>query len=271
MQIRRFLTAVTGILLVSCLYAHAEDADAHQGRAGQGEGASCAGVDYQAEKCACPDKCEGCTCEQCTGDEKCSCITEAREAGGTIKGTVRARGRVKTKGGKSDKDVVVYLEKVGGNDFPAPTAHVLMDQKGLVYIPHVLPIVKGTTVDFLNSDTENHNVFSPDHAVVGKDMNLGQFGHGKKESFRFDKPGEAVMLCKLHLEMAAYIVVLDNPFFTKAVFDGETRTASYTLKNVPPGEYTVKVWHKKYKGKPKTVTVEKGKDAEVNLVLSRRK
>lgn len=266
MQKLKFPVALlVAVLILPYVVARAEDAPA-------GKADACPGLNYQADKCECGgDKCEACACGKCTADEKCQCIAAARAAGGTIKGTVRARGRVKTKGPKSYKDVVVYLAKVGDNDFPAPVKHAKMDQKGLVYIPHVLPVLKGTTVDFLNSDTENHNVFSPDEAVVGEDMDLGQFGHGKKESFTFDKPGEAVMLCKLHLEMAAYIVVLENPFFTMGVIDPETRTASYTLKNVPPGEYTVKVWHKKYKAKSKTVTVEKGKTAEVELVLSRKK
>lgn len=86
-----------------------------------------------------------------------------------------------------------------------------MDQKGLTFVPHVLPILVGTTVDFKNSDDVLHNVFTPSKA--GDRFDLGTWGKGQMKSFTFKKPGEVVILCNVHPEMEAYIVVVETPYF----------------------------------------------------------
>jgi hypothetical protein len=77
----------------------------------------------------------------------------------------------------------------------------------------------------------------------------------------FDRPGVATTLCKLHLEMVSYIVVVDEPYFTVSAVNDGTRQASYTIENVPPGKYALKIWHKKLKlrGDSPEVIVELGK------------
>lgn len=173
----------------------------------------------------------------------------------TVSGSIHIKGtKVTTEGPKSRKEVVVYLEKVGEQAYPsAPTESVLLDQKGLVFIPHVTAIQKGTTVDFLNSDTTEHNVFCADEACVlvgdvnGKKrefLDLGNFAGGEKAGHTFNLAGEAVMLCKLHPEMAAYIIVLETPYFTVAEIDGATQTASFSIDAVPAGKYVVRTWNK---------------------------
>ena len=173
----------------------------------------------------------------------------------TVSGSIHINGtKVKTEGPKSRKEVVVYLEKVGEQAYPPPpTESALLDQKGLVFIPHVMAIQKGTTVAFLNSDTTEHNVFCADEACVlvgdidskkPEYLDLGNFAGGEKAGHTFDHAGEAVMLCKLHPEMAAYIIVLETPYFTVAEIDGATQTASFSIDAVPAGEYVVRAWNK---------------------------
>ena len=132
-----------------------------------------------------------------------------------------------------------------------------MDQKGMTFIPHVLPVVKGTTVKFLNSDPYAHNVFSPE----GK-YNLGTWPTGQTRDHKFDKPGVYTQLCRVHPEMEAFIVVLDTPYFT--VTD---KTGKYTIKGVPAGKYTLVAWSEKLKEGKQAVTVENGKSVTVDLTL----
>jgi plastocyanin len=162
-------------------------------------------------------------------------------------------GKVKAHGVKNSADAVVYVEKIESKSFPAPKEHALLDQKGLKFHPHVLPVLAGTIVDFLNSDDVLHNVFSPD-ACADK-MNLGTWPKGQKRSFTFKNPGcQAVLLCNVHPEMEAFVVVCETPYFAVSSADG-----SFEIKDVPPGKYTLKIWHEKLKGQPVQIDVpEKG-------------
>ncbi len=162
---------------------------------------------------------------------------------GEIKGTVKAHGA------KNGADAVIYIDKIPSKTFEAPKEHALMDQKNLTFVPHVLPVLVGTTVDFLNSDKVLHNVFSPDKCA--DKFNLGSWPQGQKRSFTFKQPGcSATLLCNVHPEMEGYIVVVETPYFGVSEKDG-----AYTIKDVPAGKYTLKIWHEKLKGKDVTVDV----------------
>ncbi|MBI5308259.1 MAG: hypothetical protein HZB37_08030 [Planctomycetes bacterium] len=163
--------------------------------------------------------------------------------GGTVTGTVTVPLP------KFKKDCVVYIETVSGN-WPL-TAGAQINQKGLVFIPHVLPIVVNTAVEFLNHDNVLHNVFTPDK--IAEKFNLGTWPPGEVKTYTFQQLGAAVLLCNVHAEMEGYVVILQNPFF--AVTD---ENGSYTMKDVPPGSYNLLVWNKKYKGKPKQIVVNDG-------------
>lgn len=156
---------------------------------------------------------------------------------------------------------VVYVEAIAGKTFPAPMNHPVMDQKGLVFSPHIMAVQQGTTVEFLNSDTVAHNVFWPN---VGGDKkltkNLGTWPKGEKKSFTFDKPGVVPLLCNVHPDMAAYIIVTPTPYFAEADDAG-----SYKIKDVPDGSYTVSVWHEGAKNQSKPVTVAGGGKADFTL------
>jgi plastocyanin len=154
-------------------------------------------------------------------------------AGSATAGTLE--GRVLTRDAKLDlAGFVVYVDDVAG-PFPAPDRVVLMDQKSLRFVPHVLPIQVGTTVEFANSDPLAHNVFS----ISGpKLFNLGLYGRGTSRRVKFDQPGVVQLLCNVHQEMSAFIVVVKSPYFALTAGDG-----SFRIDNVPAGRHRVRIWH----------------------------
>jgi plastocyanin len=157
---------------------------------------------------------------------------------------------------------VVYLD-VQGKTFPAPTAHPVVDQKGLMFTPHLTVVQAGTTVDFLNSDTVAHNVFWT--SVGGNKKlthNLGTWPKGEKRPFKFDNPGAVPLLCNVHPEMAGYVVVSPTPYFATTDKSGE-----YKIENVPDGSYTVTAWHEGAKGQSKPVSV--AGDTKADFTLSK--
>jgi plastocyanin len=166
-------------------------------------------------------------------------------------------GKVTGMKGKS----VVYVDTIAGKTFPAPKDHPVMDQKGLMFSPHIMVVQQGTTVEFLNSDTVQHNVF---WTAIGSDKklghNLGPWPKGEKRSFTFDKPGVVPMLCNVHPEMAGYLVVSPTPYFAETDDSG-----AYKIKDVPDGSYTVTVWHEGAKNQSKPVTVAGGGKADFTL------
>ena len=198
----------------------------------------------------------------------------AQEGGtGAVSGVIRVeKARVKTTGAKSFRDVIVYLEPVAPGEYPPPAEHAVMDQKGLVFIPHVMAVQKGTTVDFLNSDHDRHNVYFL-YDDTGETLDIGTWGPGQTVSHAFEKTGLVITLCQLHLEMAAYIMVLDHPFFTVGEIDAETMSAEYEIKGVPPGQYVLGAWHKKLKlkGGKVEVAVAAGKTTGLDIVITRAK
>ena len=160
---------------------------------------------------------------------------------GTIRGKVS---------GVKDESVV-YIEAISGKTFPAPTVKPVIDQKGLMFQPHVVVVEQGTTVEFLNSDTVAHNVFWT--SVGGNKKlshNLGTWPKGEKRSFKFAAPGAVPLLCNVHPEMSGYVVVSPTPYFALTDKSGE-----YKIENVPDGSYTVTAWHEGAKNQSKPVTV----------------
>jgi plastocyanin len=174
----------------------------------------------------------------------------------TVKGTVT----IQPKGAARLEDVVVYIEG------PAPSgttgaAHASMDQKDMTFVPHVLPVVIGTTVGFLNGDDALHNVFSNS---VAKKFDVGMFPRGETRSVVFDKPGIVDVRCNVHPKMRAYVIVLENSYFAVPGADG-----SYNIAGLPPGRYKLRVWHESLKPVEKWVNVGGGEVLNVNLQLEK--
>ena len=180
------------------------------------------------------------------------------ENGGSITGTVKCK-RV-----KHPKDVVVYIEEVNGNDYPAPEEKGVLDQLNLTFVPHVIAVQKGTKIDFPNSDSVRHNLYSPPDCC--KQFNLGTYDVGVIKTVDFDQVCSVPLLCNVHAEMSAFVLVLENPYFSVTGKDGV-----FKIENVPPGTYKVNAWHEKLRTVTKDVTVEAGKTANVDYNLKKKK
>jgi plastocyanin len=181
------------------------------------------------------------------------------------KGTIE--GSISVSGVRSPENVLVYLDEVPG-DWQPPEKPAHMDQIKLVFTPAVLPIIKGTTVNFLNSDPILHNVFWPKGKGYST-RNLGTWGKGASKNYTFDALGEVALLCNVHAEMEGHIIILQNPFFAVVDKDG-----AYEIKGVPPGNYVLKTWYsnpKKLRPKKADVTVKAGESTKQDFSLSRRR
>jgi plastocyanin len=172
--------------------------------------------------------------------------TAAFSQSGSVTGTITV---------DSPRNTVVYLEPADKHVTLTEKSYNLnhVDQMNMMFQPHVLAVPAGATVEFVNDDSPLHNVMWPS---VGGDKkqahNLGTFATGKKMSYRFTSPGVVPILCNVHPEMSAYILVAPSPYFT--VIDNHL--GKYEIANVPDGNYNVVVWHEGYKlqSKPMKVT-----------------
>lgn len=158
---------------------------------------------------------------------------------------------------------VVYVDTIQGKTFPVPTQQPVIDQKGLMFQPHIVAVQQGSTVEFLNSDSVAHNVF---WISVGGNKklghNLGTWPKGEKRPFKFDNPGAVPLLCNVHPEMSGYVVVSPTPYFATTDKSGE-----YKIENIPDGSYTVVAWHEGAKNQSKPVTV--AGDSKADFTLSK--
>jgi plastocyanin len=164
----------------------------------------------------------------------------ARLRAGAISGTVTP----------AKEGSVVYVEAIPGKTFPAPSKPVVMDQKSLLFQPHVMAVPVGATVQFVNSDKVQHNIFWPSISGNRKmSHNMGTWPTGEKREFKFDTPGVVPLLCNVHPEMSGYIVVSPTPYF--AVTDA---SGAFRIADVPDGSYTVSAWREGMKIQSKPVT-----------------
>ena len=156
---------------------------------------------------------------------------------------------------------VVYVDSVPGKSFPVPSQQPVIGQKSLAFSPHLLVIEKGTTVQFENDDSVQHNVFWPSISGNKKEgHNLGTWPKGEKRAFKFDTPGVVPLLCNVHPEMSGYIVVSPTPYFAQSDSNG-----NYKIENVPNGKYSVVAWHEGMKTQSKSVEVSSTVRADFSL------
>jgi plastocyanin len=159
---------------------------------------------------------------------------------------------------------VVYVDAFAGAAPSPPAKHFVMDQKGLSFQPHILVVPVGATVDFLNSDKVQHNIFWP--AISGdkkQTHNMGTWPTGEIRPFKYDKPGVVPLLCNVHPEMGGYVIVAPTQFFAETDASG-----AYKIDGLPPGQYTVTAWHEGMKIQSKPVTIAAG-DATLDFALSK--
>jgi plastocyanin len=170
-------------------------------------------------------------------------------------------GQVVVKSARDNSNAVVYIDKIPGKSFTPPSTPIPLDQVNLTFLPHVLPVLVGTRVAFPNSDDIRHNVFSP---TPRSKFNLGTYPKSTTKYYVFDKPGTVTLLCNVHAEMSAYVIVTETPYF--AVTD---KAGNFTLKNVPPGNYVLKVWHERAKPASMPVVVENDRTVVATFELKR--
>jgi plastocyanin len=182
-------------------------------------------------------------------------------AGGTITGNVHAEGKSGATANPADgddaygsrklkfvqkmdyaamRDFVVYVEgDFGTNVVSTNVTQVTttkVAQHEARFNPHVLPVMRGTTVQWPNNDDIYHNVFSYSDA---KQFDLGLYKNNPPEArVTFDKAGKVDVYCSIHTDMHCIVLVLDNPYFATTDADG-----NYSIPNVPPGTYKLKAWH----------------------------
>ncbi len=209
------------------------------------------------------------------------CTLEAPVARAAVTGTLRGRVDIQREQSASERRpsvsdlgmpgrrdlpdqrvAVVYLETAPRGAFEdrrGPT--VVLDQRNENFVPHILAITTGTSVEFLNSDRTYHNVFSLSKA---NSFDLGRYPPGRAKAVRFDHPGIVRVFCEIHSHMNAFILVFAHRHFAVTNAQGE-----YRIDGVPPGAYTVSVWHPAFSVKSEAVRIpEQGGEVDVSFVLS---
>jgi plastocyanin len=157
------------------------------------------------------------------------------------------------------RNVVIYLEGDMGRAGES-AAHARMVQREERFVPHVLPVLAGTTVDFPNDDDVYHNVFSLSAAAGPAGFDLGRYPKGKSRSVTFDRGGTVQVFCHIHSDMSAVVLVLLNPFFTEP-----DDAHHFAIADVPEGDYTIVGWHERIKPVTRRVHVAAGQTTTVDF------
>jgi hypothetical protein len=160
---------------------------------------------------------------------------------------------------------IVYLDP--GPPRPAfdalPVSRVRMDQRGEQFVPRLLAITVGSTVDFPNSDVTFHNVFS---LSAARTFDLGRYRPGRTGSVKFERAGIVSVFCDIHAHMSAFILVFSHPFF--AVTDAEGR---YAIPDAPAGTHTLVVWTELGQPVSRRITVADGEAVEADFRIGRER
>lgn len=202
------------------------------------------------------------------------------QTGGTVRGTVRIESKIQSKslalnlysrrgiasGSKQSQppvneleNVVLYLEGQFMDPFDPSTKNPAILQTDETFVPHVLPILRGTTVNFPNEDPFFHNVFSLSSA---KSFDLGRYPKHQVRSVKFDRAGIVKVFCHIHSHMSAVVLVFDHPYFTQADPAG-----NFHIEAIPPGAYDLVAWHERLKPQKRPLVISSGTQVRVDLVL----
>jgi plastocyanin len=181
-------------------------------------------------------------------------VTGAAAGGGSLKGTV-------TGGTRDSRRLADAVILVGDAAVPAKrdAPHARIDQRDQVFVPRVVAVPVGATVDFLNSDPFLHNVVSSSPA---KTFDVGMFGTGETRSVTFDHPGVVRVGCAVHPRMSARVVVHSNPW--TAVTDAR---GDYTIVGIPPGRHGVRIQHEDHPQRRTAVTIYEGQVQRLDAAL----
>lgn len=147
--------------------------------------------------------------------------------------------------GRPVEDAVVMIDAPGP---PPRPGTFTITQKDMTFVPHVLVVPAGSTVDFGNLDPFRHHVYSFSPA---RKFELKLFGKGQTRPVRFDKAGIVSIGCNIHDPMQAFIMVVTTQFAAKTSANGRL-----TLRNVPSGLQAVNIWHPRLRAPGNKVTVK---------------
>lgn len=166
-------------------------------------------------------------------------------------------GEVKVSSSIRPSDLVVYIMNPPPASKSSRPRTATLDQRHQAFHPHVLAILTGTTVKFLNSDRVAHNVFS---LSPTKSFDLGRIAPDTSGQMTFEKPGVVEVLCGFHSRMLAYIRVMEHPYF--AVPDAQGR---FIIQDVPPGTYQLRIWHESLGEISKEIRLPTDRSAPIQL------
>lgn len=155
--------------------------------------------------------------------------------------------RVQDPRGRAVRDAVVYAVPEG-RTLPLTRKTAVMDQKNRMFIPHVLPVQTGTAVRFPNSDDIRHHVYSFSPA---KPFQLPLYKGMPANPEVFDKAGVVTLGCNIHDQMAAFIVIVDTPYFEKTAANGNA-----SLRDVSAGRYALRVWYPDMRDEPQPQSIQ---------------
>jgi plastocyanin len=175
--------------------------------------------------------------------------------------TVAVEGSVSGGGQAGPGGAVIILRRADGKTpRPAPARREVV-QQDKTFLPHVVAVPVGSTVIFKNSDNLIHDVFSL--SPEADKFNTGLYRKDESREQTFDKPGVIELLCDIHAQMQAYVLVVDSPWFGQA-----DATGAFKIAGVPPGEYEVEAWHE-FASKPTRQALTVGRDgAKLTLVVA---
>lgn len=159
----------------------------------------------------------------------------------------------------------VYIEAFDATVFTEPAENPVMDQVNLTYTPHVLPVLVGSTIDFPNSDSTRHHVYTSRSSVC--QFELGIYDAGVVKHVKCDETGVIMLLCNVHAEMRGFLVVSPTPYFATTDASGD-----FVIEGVPPGTYSLTFEHERLESKSLEVTVSGGEETLVTFgKLSRKR
>jgi hypothetical protein len=148
-----------------------------------------------------------------------------------------------------------------GKHFPPPDQAVLLDQRGCQFMPRVIAIRAGQTLQVRNSDPVSHNI----HPMPknNRDWNQQQPPESADLQRRFVRPEVMIPVkCNVHNWMRSYIGVMEHPYFAVTGKDGE-----FEIKDLPPGEYTIAAWHESLGEATQTISLQQKQAAETKFVF----
>jgi len=141
---------------------------------------------------------------------------------------------VQTPDGRPLAGAVLTVHALNGNSHPAAPVNAVMDQVDRAFVPDVLVIPAGSTVEFPNSDSVSHQIYS---FSAAKKFQLPLYRGKRYPPVLFEQVGFVTLGCNIHDSMLAYVLVTDAPYF------GRTDSAGSWSVDVPRGTYRITVWH----------------------------